>query len=63
VDLDRRRARRIFNALVAPVIFHTVIEYPVTLLLACLLIPSESSKAADKRARILDVALPVCSGC
>ena len=49
----------IFNALLAPVIFPTVIEYPVTLLLACLLMPQRST---EKTNRLRDVALPVGLG-
>lgn len=53
----------IFNALLAPLIFPTVIEYPVTLLLACVMVSqSGGSGTANKRARILDVALPVLLG-
>lgn len=51
-----------FNALLAPVIFPTVIEYPVTLLLACTLMPNLGSKTTNGRTRILDVALPVLLG-
>lgn len=51
-----------FNALLAPLIFPTVIEYPVTLLLACLLMPQAASGTASKRTRILDVALPILLG-
>jgi len=52
-----------FNALLAPLIFPTVIEYPITLLLACLLVSSpRAPKSRDKRARILDFALPILLG-
>jgi spermidine synthase len=51
-----------FNALLAPVIFPTVIEYPVTLVLACLLMPRRSSGTSGTRQRLLDVALPVALG-
>jgi hypothetical protein len=51
-----------FNALLAPVIFPTVIEYPVTLLLACALMPRRAATTFISRARILDVALPVLLG-
>jgi hypothetical protein len=52
----------IFNALLAPVIFPTVIEYPVTLLLACALMPNLGPRKTVGRARILDVVLPVLLG-
>jgi hypothetical protein len=51
-----------FNALLAPVIFPTVIEYPVTLLLACTLMPKFGWRTTNRRTRILDVALPVLLG-
>jgi hypothetical protein len=51
-----------FNALLAPVIFPTVIEYPVTLLLACGLMRQRSSIIVTRRARIMDVVLPVLLG-
>ena len=51
-----------FNALLAPVIFPTVIEYPVTLLLACALMRQRASAVTKVRTRILDVALPVLLG-
>jgi spermidine synthase len=52
----------IFNALLAPLIFPTVIEYPVTLLLACLLMPQCSVEKTAKSARSLDIVLPACLG-
>jgi SAM-dependent methyltransferase len=67
-----------FNALVAPQIFSSVTEYPVALVLACLLMPralapvltstssqpgtGQNSPFASERARRLDVALPVGLG-
>jgi hypothetical protein len=51
-----------FNALLAPVIFPTVIEYPVTLVLACLLMPSRSLGKPSTRTHILDVVLPLALG-
>ncbi len=52
----------IFNALLAPLIFPTVIEYPVTLLLACLLLPQRRTEKTAKSARSLDIVLPACLG-
>jgi hypothetical protein len=51
-----------FNALLAPVIFPMVLEYPITLLLACLLMPLRSSGTPSGRTRILDIAFPVLLG-
>jgi hypothetical protein len=52
----------VFNALLAPLIFPTVIEYPVTLLLACLLMPHRRTGKTSWGVRILDVVLPVGLG-
>jgi len=51
----------IFNAVVAPLIFSTVVEYPLTLVLACLLIPGEGRTATHQQ-RVLDFALPLVIG-
>ncbi len=51
-----------FNALLAPVIFSTVAEYPLTLILACLLTPSLMAMPSTRRQRILDFALPLVIG-
>ncbi|MGA2139961.1 MAG: fused MFS/spermidine synthase [Verrucomicrobiia bacterium] len=51
-----------FNALLAPLIFPTVLEYPITLLLACALIPQRNAKASTQRAWLLDAALPALLG-
>src|SRR6185436_6237911 len=57
-----------FNALVAPLLFSSVVEYPLTLVLACLLLPNRAPVADEnpvraqtesKRQRLLDGALPV----
>ena len=45
----------IFNALLAPMLFHSVIEYPLAILLSCLLLPDKDGT----QARRLDFALPV----
>jgi len=52
----------IFNALLAPVIFPTVLEYPLTLLLACLLMPQSGAKPVSQRTRALDFVLPALLG-
>jgi hypothetical protein len=48
----------VFNALVAPRIFRSVAEYPIALVLACLLAPPRRPIGPGLRARVLDVALP-----
>ena len=52
----------IFNAIVAPMIFSTVVEYPLTLVLACLLMPNWTSAPVVRRQRVLDFALPLLIG-
>ena len=49
----------LFNALIAPVVFPTVVEYPLALVLACLLRPQPAPGAHPVRARWLDLAIPV----
>jgi len=52
----------VFHALVAPVLFDNVWEYPIALVLACALRPSAPKPRATShplRARVLDVAVPV----
>jgi hypothetical protein len=47
-----------FNALLAPVLFRSLAEYPLVLVLACLLRP-RTAPAGGARERALDLALPV----
>jgi hypothetical protein len=47
----------VFNALLAPVIFNSVTEYPLVMLLACLLLPS-AAEPKDTRARWMDFLPP-----
>src|SRR4030095_11956377 len=47
----------IFNALVAPILFESVVEYPLVILLACLLSLS-NGQIQTRRARILDFLVP-----
>jgi hypothetical protein len=51
-----------FNALLAPVVFRTLVEYPLVLALSCLFLPFGKLIADDKRTRVLDFALPVVLG-
>ena len=58
----------LFNALVAPALFNAVVEYPLAVLLACLLLPradrqdETSTQHKTTRARQLDLVLPVATG-
>jgi hypothetical protein len=45
----------IFNGLAAPYLFKSVAEYPLVLVLACLMLPA----VGEARARILDLAVPL----
>jgi hypothetical protein len=52
----------IFNAVVAPVIFHTVLEFPIALALAAWLRPPPGDFEDTRRAHWLDYALPAALG-
>ena len=52
----------LFNALIAPAIFKTVLEYPIALILACLLRPNLSLKKTTSKDKLLDFALPIALG-
>jgi len=52
----------LFNAVVAPLVFDSVAEYPLALVLACLLRPRPSEKDAGTRPGDLDLALPFALG-
>ena len=47
-----------FNALVAPVVFNSVIEYPLIIVLACLLRPSLTPEVVKPYRHLLDFLLP-----
>ncbi len=49
----------IFNALIAPVVFSTIAEYPVTLVLGCAALGAFGVAPQTLRARLLDVVLPL----
>ena len=52
----------LFNTLIAPVIFKTVMEYPLALAVACLLRPQLNSSLKNKKVLWLDFALPLALG-
>lgn len=52
----------LFNALVAPLMFTTILEYPLALVLACALRPARTAGSETPLARRLDFALPVVVG-
>jgi len=51
-----------FTALIAPLIFSTVVEYPLMLVLACLLGSRPDEAWQGRRQRALDLALPLALG-
>jgi len=52
----------IFNAIIAPLVFRGVVEYPLAILLSCLLLPGLKAGPTGIRERRLDFALPVLIG-
>jgi len=52
----------LFNALLAPIIFDRIAEYPLALVLACLILPGTTSLANSLWSRFLDWALPLILG-
>ncbi|HJR07967.1 MAG TPA: fused MFS/spermidine synthase [Pyrinomonadaceae bacterium] len=51
----------VFNALVAPVLFNTTLEYPLVIILACLLLPRSNRVDAainTPRERLFDIGVP-----
>ncbi len=52
----------IFNAIVAPLAFRSVLEYPIAIVLAAMALPNRSNAAPGLRTRVLDVAIPVLMG-
>jgi hypothetical protein len=59
----------VFNALIAPVAFDTVFEYPLAMVLACLFLPRlrrserrDGEEAGTRTQRRLDLALPLTLG-
>src|SRR5262249_53346853 len=51
-----------FTALLAPLLFTSVLEYPLTLVLGCLLVRRPSARASTPMQRVLDGALPIALG-
>jgi len=51
----------LFNTLIAPLIFKTLIEFPLAIVLACFIRP-RAIEADSSRDRVFDVVLPVCAG-
>jgi hypothetical protein len=51
-----------FNTLIAPSIFNTIIEYPLVIVLACLMRERDTSKQDSSSDRLFDLILPACAG-
>lgn len=52
----------LFNTLIAPTIFNRLIEYPLVIVLACLVRPREDVEADSSRERLFDLILPTGIG-
>jgi hypothetical protein len=52
----------LFNVVIAPVIFRTQVEYPLGLIVACLLLPSGAKSPTTLRVRLTDVAIAMSLG-
>src|SRR5262249_47655295 len=52
----------IFNSLIAPVVFRSVVEFPLALVLAALLRPRAGDKTESARARLFDWLVPLALG-
>ena len=53
----------LFNALIAPLVFHSLIEYPLVMALACLLVGrARQASIRTARALVVDVALALAVG-
>ena len=52
----------LFNTLIAPVIFNTIVEYPLLVVLACLIRRRNDSEEDTTRERLFDVILPAGMG-
>ncbi|MEE9543915.1 MAG: fused MFS/spermidine synthase, partial [Thermodesulfobacteriota bacterium] len=49
----------VFNALIAPAIFNSIVEYPLMIALVCLLRPAAHNGKGKPRETLYDIALPV----
>ena len=52
----------LFNALIAPLVFDRIAEYPLALVLACLALPNARTDTSERWSRSLDWFLPLCLG-
>lgn len=52
----------VFNVLIAPALFTGVLEYPLVLIFACMLVPGQRWLKDPPRMRLLDLVLPVAVG-
>ena len=52
----------LFNAVLAPLLFSALVEYPLTLVLACLLLPRTAPAETSHRERWLDMGVAVAFG-
>lgn len=49
----------VFNVLVAPVLFKSILEYPLAIVIACMLQPVATTETGDKKSNYFDVIYPL----
>jgi hypothetical protein len=52
----------LFNTLIAPTTFNTIVEYPLVIVLACLIRRRDDSRDDSSADRLFDFILPACAG-
>lgn len=52
----------VFNAIVAPLVFNSFVEYPLAIAAACMLLPWPERRASETWSRALDLAIPLGLG-
>src|SRR5262249_31289103 len=50
----------LFNAVVAPIAFNSLLEYPLVIALACVLLPQLGLPARNPWTRMMDMVVPAC---
>ncbi len=52
----------LFNTLIAPNTFNTIVEYPLVIVLSCLMLQRDDSRDDSSADRLFDFIWPVCAG-
>ncbi|MGO8942450.1 MAG: hypothetical protein ACLQJ7_02085 [Syntrophobacteraceae bacterium] len=53
----------VFNTIITPLVFQRVYEYPLGMVLACLILPSVQAEAKARNRRLLDILPPALLAC